>query len=169
MGFSRQEYQSGLPCTPSEDLPNPRIKPTSPAAPAPQVDSLPLSHQGSPRTLDWIAYPFSRGICPTQGSNPGLLPCRWILYQLSHQGSPPTPRVTVKAPPLAHEVFAPPWPCPSPSLTVPTAPLPQGLPRLPFAFLSLPKPPPHTPHAPKPGEPPHDSKASSEDISPELP
>ena len=25
---------------------------------------------------------------PTQGSNPGLPPCRWILYQLSHQGSP---------------------------------------------------------------------------------
>ena len=24
----------------------------------------------------------------TQGSNPGLLPCRWILYHLSHQGSP---------------------------------------------------------------------------------
>ena len=27
-------------------------------------------------------------IFPTQGSNPGLLHCRWILYQLSHQGSP---------------------------------------------------------------------------------
>ena len=29
-----------------------------------------------------------QGIFPTQGSNPGLLPCRQILYQLSHQGSP---------------------------------------------------------------------------------
>ena len=28
-----------------------------------------------------------QGIFPTQGSNPGLLDCRWILYQLSHQGS----------------------------------------------------------------------------------
>ena len=28
------------------------------------------------------------GIFPTQGSNPGLLHCRWILYQLSYQGSP---------------------------------------------------------------------------------
>ena len=27
-------------------------------------------------------------IFPTQESNPGLLHCRWILYQLSHQGSP---------------------------------------------------------------------------------
>jgi len=29
-----------------------------------------------------------QGIFPTQGSNPGLPPCRQILYQLSHQGSP---------------------------------------------------------------------------------
>ena len=27
-------------------------------------------------------------IFPTQGSNPGLPHCRWILYQLSHQGRP---------------------------------------------------------------------------------
>ena len=29
-----------------------------------------------------------QGIFPTQRSNPGLPHCRWILYQLSHQGSP---------------------------------------------------------------------------------
>ena len=29
-----------------------------------------------------------QGIFPTQGSNPGLPHCRWILYQLSHEGSP---------------------------------------------------------------------------------
>ena len=29
-----------------------------------------------------------QGIFPTQGSNPGLLHCRRILYQLNHQGSP---------------------------------------------------------------------------------
>ena len=29
-----------------------------------------------------------QGIFPTQGSNPGLLHCRQILYHLSHQGSP---------------------------------------------------------------------------------
>ena len=28
-----------------------------------------------------------QGIFPTQGSNPGLQHCRWILYQLSYQGS----------------------------------------------------------------------------------
>ena len=31
---------------------------------------------------------FLQGIFPTQGLNPGLLHCRWILYQLSHKGSP---------------------------------------------------------------------------------
>ena len=29
-----------------------------------------------------------QGIFPTQGLNPGLPHCRWILYQLSHKGSP---------------------------------------------------------------------------------
>ena len=29
-----------------------------------------------------------QGIFPSQGSNPGLLHCRQILYHLSHQGSP---------------------------------------------------------------------------------
>ena len=31
-----------------------------------------------------------QGIFPTQGSNPGLPYCRWILYQLSRKGSPRT-------------------------------------------------------------------------------
>ena len=34
MGFSRQEYWSGLSFHPPGDLPNPRIKPTSLASPA---------------------------------------------------------------------------------------------------------------------------------------
>ena len=29
-----------------------------------------------------------QGIFPTQGPNLGLPHCRWILYQLSHKGSP---------------------------------------------------------------------------------
>ena len=40
------------------------------------------------RILEWVAMPSSQGIFPTQGSNPGLLHCRQILYQLSHKGSP---------------------------------------------------------------------------------
>ena len=37
MGFSREEYWSGLPFPSPEDLPNPRIEPGSPAL---QADSL---------------------------------------------------------------------------------------------------------------------------------
>ena len=48
MEFSRPEYWSGLPFPPSDDLPNPGIKPASPISPALRADSLPLSHQGSP-------------------------------------------------------------------------------------------------------------------------
>ena len=33
-------------------------------------------------------HPLLQGIFPTQGLNPGLLCCSWILYHLSHQGSP---------------------------------------------------------------------------------
>ena len=47
MGFSRQEYWGGLPCSPPGDLLNLRIEPRSPAL---QADCVPLSHQESPRS-----------------------------------------------------------------------------------------------------------------------
>ena len=47
MGFSRQEYWSGL-LFPSGDLPNLGIIPMSPVSPPLQVESLPLNHWGSP-------------------------------------------------------------------------------------------------------------------------
>ena len=34
------------------------------------------------------SHSILQGIFPTQGLNLGLLHCRWILYQLSHKGSP---------------------------------------------------------------------------------
>ena len=40
MEFSRQEYWSGLPCPPPEDLPNPEIEPIFLASLALQADSL---------------------------------------------------------------------------------------------------------------------------------
>ena len=46
MEFSRQEYWSELPFPPPGNLPHLGIKPASPAL---QVDSLPLSHWGSPK------------------------------------------------------------------------------------------------------------------------
>ena len=39
------------------------------------------------RILEWVSHSLLQGIFPAQGSNPGLLHCRQILYQLSHQGS----------------------------------------------------------------------------------
>ena len=45
MGFSRQEYWSGLPCPSPGDLPDPGIKPRSPAL---QVDSLLFEPPGKP-------------------------------------------------------------------------------------------------------------------------
>ena len=45
MGFSRQEYQSGLPFPSPGDLPDPGIKPRSPAS---QADSLLTKLRGKP-------------------------------------------------------------------------------------------------------------------------
>ena len=36
------------------------------------------------------SHSLLQGIFATQGLNPGLLRCRWILYCLHHQGSPPS-------------------------------------------------------------------------------
>ena len=48
MGFSRQEYWSGLPCPPPGDLPHPGIEPKSLMSPAwsSLVGSLPLAPPG---------------------------------------------------------------------------------------------------------------------------
>ena len=46
-------------------------------------------HGDSPGKNTGVSYhALLQGIFPTQGSNPGLLHCRWILYHLNHQGSP---------------------------------------------------------------------------------
>ena len=37
-----------------------------------------------------------QAIFPTQGSNPGLLHCTLLLYQLSHKGSPVTQKIKKK-------------------------------------------------------------------------
>ena len=48
MGFSRQEYWSGLPFPSPDDLPDPGIKPGSPAL---QADSLPSESQSKTPAL----------------------------------------------------------------------------------------------------------------------
>ena len=84
-GFSRQEYWSGLPCPPPGDFPSSGIKPRSPAF---QADSLLSELPGKPKNTGVGSHAPFQGIFPTQGSNPGLLHWRQILYHLSYQGSP---------------------------------------------------------------------------------
>ena len=48
-----------------------------------------------------------QGIFPTQGSNPSLLHCRRIVYQLSHQGSPTAKDLPYFFPLLSLEFFYP--------------------------------------------------------------
>ena len=56
MEFSRPEYWSGSPFPSPGDLPNPGIKPRSPAL---QADSLPAEPQGKPKNTGVVAYLFS--------------------------------------------------------------------------------------------------------------
>ena len=63
---------------------NPGVKPRSPTL---QVDSLLSEPPGKPKNTGKGSLSLLKGIFPTQESNQGLLNCRWILYQLSHQGS----------------------------------------------------------------------------------
>ena len=51
MGFSKQEYWSGLPFPSPGDLPDPGIEPGSPA---PQADALPSGPPGKPKYLHSI-------------------------------------------------------------------------------------------------------------------
>ena len=51
-------------------------------------DSLPSEPSGKPMNTGVGSLSLLQGNFPTQKSNQGLLHCRWILYQLSYQGSP---------------------------------------------------------------------------------
>ena len=67
MGFSRQEYWCGLPCPPPGDLPNPGIKPRSPAL---QADSLPSERPGKPKNTGVGSLSLFQVSLP----NPGIEP-----------------------------------------------------------------------------------------------
>ena len=64
----------------------PRFEPRSPTL---QADSLPAEPQGNPKNTGVGVGRLSllQHIFLTQELNQGLLHCRWILYQLSYQGS----------------------------------------------------------------------------------
>ena len=69
----------------SREDPNPGIEPRSPAL---QADSLPDEPQGKRKNTGVDSLSLLQWIFLTQELNQGLLHSRWILYQLSYQGSP---------------------------------------------------------------------------------
>ena len=114
MGFSRQEYWGGLPFSSPEHLPDPGIKPVFPVLPGGVFTTEP---PGKPRLINslyskwrfqcsvlkvkkWPHGLYSPWNSPGQNTGVGSLSfsrgssqlrspdCRWILYQLSHKGSP---------------------------------------------------------------------------------
>ena len=107
MGFSRQEYWTSLPFPYSGDLPNPGIKHGSPAL---QVDSLLLSHLGSPLfSLLLLLSHFSRvRLCATPDTAahqafPSLRFSRqehWSELPFLSPGDPPNPGTELKSPVL---------------------------------------------------------------------
>ena len=79
MGFSRQEYWSGLPCPPPGDLPNPGIGTASLISPA-LVGSLPLMPPGKflmPVNTQIVLLPWAEAL-PTELGHPISL----ILFSL---------------------------------------------------------------------------------------
>ena len=56
MGFSRQEYQRGLPCPPPGDLPDPEIEPLSLMSPELAGGFFPAVPPGKPKELN-ISHP----------------------------------------------------------------------------------------------------------------
>ena len=58
-----------------------------PRSPTLLVDSLHAEQQGKPKNTGVGSLSLVQRIFLTQESNQGLLHCRWILYQLSYQGS----------------------------------------------------------------------------------
>ena len=104
MGFSRQEYWSGLPVpSPANGLTSSLLKITNFICSDRAVLSLSvisdllqphglyptrlLCRWGSPsKNTEVCCHPLLQGNFTTQESNPGLPHCKWILYHLSHQG-----------------------------------------------------------------------------------
>ena len=64
------------------------LKWIEPWSPALQADSLSAEPQRKPKNTGMDGLSLLQWIFPSQESNWGLLHCRWILYQLSYQGSP---------------------------------------------------------------------------------
>ena len=87
MKSSRQEYWSGLPFPSPGDLPDPGIKPWSPAS---QADSLPFELQGSPQSeRSWFPWRLSGKETVCQCRRYGFYP--WVRKIFWRRKWQPTP------------------------------------------------------------------------------
>ena len=90
MGFSRQEYWSGLSCFPSGNIPDPGIKPKSPALAGGFFTAEPLEKPPKP-------YSILRK--PALSPSPSSLPTALIQpYDLCPHWPPPAPQTLHTAP-----------------------------------------------------------------------
>ena len=87
MGFSRQEYWSGLPCPPPGDLSDPGIKPASVTSTCTSRQALTISatweaHLLCGRATNWIIIILQRVSCRSESSEPhSRLPSLGVWYQ----------------------------------------------------------------------------------------
>ena len=116
MGFSKQQYLSGLPCPPEGDLPDPRMKPSLLGLLHWQAISLPLNHLLLTYKVLFVGYRGEVEICGDHCS---------VFHNISHKVCPTVTFHRLKAPqvqrpplreanhPGAFLVFARKIPCPS--------------------------------------------------------
>ena len=100
-GFSRQEYWSGLPFPPAEDLPDPGMEPVSPAL---QADSLPSQPLGKPLINSFfknIYYLFVYLACQVL-----IAACRIFDLCCSMWHLVPWPGIETRPPALGAQVLA---------------------------------------------------------------
>ena len=118
MGFSRQDYWSGLPCPPPGDLPKPGVELVSLTSNLHwQADSLPLAHNlGSPKLgFSWVQFSSVAQSCltlcdPINCSTPGLP----VHHQLLEFTQTHVHRVSDAIQP-SHPLSSPSPPVPNPS------------------------------------------------------
>ena len=106
MGFTREEYWSGLPCPPPEDLSDPGMEPASPASPALQEDSLPTEPPGKPNICSEVKCESENcsvvsDLWPHGYTVHGILQARileWVAFPFSRESS--QPRIEHRSPAL---------------------------------------------------------------------
>ena len=90
MGFSSQEYWGGWPCLLKGIFPT---QGSNPCLLHCRLILCQLSHQGNPRILAWVAYPFSRGSSwPRNQTGVSCIAGRfftsWAIRETQPQGKP---------------------------------------------------------------------------------